>query len=640
MQVLPRQLKDLAGTWAAVRHIPPSRILARLRRLRRTRRLLSKPESILCASLSEDEFNRAIERLQDSRMVSAARRLKELTASTYAYDAGTATVCFRESGDSYTSDDIESIPWNDMKSIPASDVNRCFFIAFVEHACLLSGDAAAHLKSLHSYVSRLAAAAPIAGDRLCIPWQPLTAARRLVNLLCALSLILNCDPSLAHASELEFLIQHLAVLNRIVSCLREDDLAYNHLASQLFALSLYAWVFDSHTNAMAACSRFIACVEEQVGADGMQMERSATYQAHVLGYVEVLRAGRLATELLEDDPIPIDAPIPIEDKLNALADRMRSALAVLTHPDGSIAVLNDAAIGDGPSPLALGISLASRPNGITLLPDAGYARLVAGDFSGVFDAGPSGPDDNPGHAHADFLSLEIVFRKQLLLADPGVATYKSGAERDWTRSASTHNGPAFSGLEPLEFLGPFRIGRRGKAHFLPPLGLDAPVETAGWQDGFDRFGGRVARWVGMWPNEAVMIVDIWNGIEERDAFSSFLIPDSWKIRASDTVNPDPKKLTLTSSRSGDSIYISVINGSLTIDHSAKYFPYGPRTPRKAARITLRPSTGSVNRSAAFVIRPEDSNLRSLPIDSTFTRCEILLAAAIEKHKGKPRGEMA
>lgn len=555
-------------------------------------------------------------------MVFAARRQAELTASAYTYDAGTGTVSFRESGDSYTWDDIESIRWNDMKSIPASDVNRCFFIGFVEHACLLPDDTAAHLKSLHSYVTRLAAAAPIAGDRLCIPWQPLTAARRLVNLLCALSLILERDSSLASAYESGFLIRHLAELNRIVSWLREDDLAYNHLASQLFALSLYAWVFDSHANAMAESLRFIACVEDQVSADGMQMERSATYQAHVLGHIEVLRAGGLTKGLLHD--------APTVERLNALADRMRSALAVLTHPDGSIAVMNDAAIGDGPSPLALGVSVASGPDGVTLLPDAGYARLVAGDFSGVFDAGPSGPDDNPGHAHADFLSLEIVFRQQLLIVDPGVATYKAGAERDWTRSASTHNGPAFSGLEPLEFLGPFRIGRRGKAHFLPPLRLDAPVETAAWQDGFDRFGGRAARWVGLWPNAAIMIVDIWNGLRERDALSSFLIPDTWELDTSNHVKQEFSNLTLTSSLTVHSIHISAFKGSLTVDRSAKYFPYGPRTPLNAARITLRPATGSLNRSAAFVIRLADSNSLSLHIDSTFNRCESLLVAAIEK----------
>jgi hypothetical protein len=263
------------------------------------------------------------------------------------------------------------------------------------------------------------------------------------------------------------------------------------------------------------------------------------------------------------------------------------------------------------------------------MPDAGYARLVAGEFSGVFDAGPSGPDDNPGHAHADFLSLEIVFRKQLLLADPGVATYKSGAERDWTRSASTHNGPTFSGLEPLEFLGPFRIGRRGKAHFLPPLGLDAPVESAGWQDGFDRFGGRVARWVGLWPDAAIMIVDIWNGIEERDAFSSFLIPDSWEFSTPDPANPHLDNRAVTSIKTGGSMYISAINGSLSLDFSAKYFPHGPRVPRNAARITLRPSTGSGNRSAALVIRSADSNSQNPNSDNTFTRCETLLAAAIE-----------
>ncbi len=584
--------------------------------MRRTRRLLSNPESIFRLSLSEPETNRAIEQLQDSRLVNTARRLAELTASTYAYDPGAGVVTFRESGDSYSWNDVNSIPWNDPKRIAPSDVNRCFFLSFVEHASLLPDDAAAHLRSLHSYVRALAAAAAVSGKYLCIPWQPLTAARRLMNLLCALALIVDRDPTLAATSEFTFLLGHLVVLSKIVSYLREDDLAYNHLASQFFALALYAFVFDSRENAFTESARFIDCIEEQLGADGMQMERSATYQAHLLAHLEVLQAGGLLTGSLAD-------------RLNGLADRMRSALAIMTHPNGNIASLNDAAVGDGPPPFALGVLPGPRPDGITSLKDAGYARLVAGDFTGIFDAGPSGPDDNPGHAHADFLSLDLSFAGQLLFADPGVATYKNVPERDWTRSASVHNGPAFAGLEPLEFLGPFRIGRRGKAHFLPDSGSDAPIQTSGWNDGFDHFGGRVARWIGMWPGTAIMIVDVWSGLPERAASSSFLVPDTWDLRIVDAA-----KVSVASRQKEGNLTLSAINGTLSVDFSARYFPYGPRLPHSATRISLTPVTEGSRRSAALAVFPSSANLSGVNFLEIFTRREAALFTATGSLRAK------
>jgi hypothetical protein len=302
---------------------------------------------------------------------------------------------------------------------------------------------------------------------------------------------------------------------------------------------------------------------------------------------------------------------------------MQSALALMTHPGGKIAVLNDAAIGDGPSPLVLGVQPAGPQDGVTVLQEAGFARLVAGGFVGIFDAGPCGSDDNPGHAHADFLSLDLSFSGQQVFADPGVATYKKGAERDWTRSASTHNGPAFAGLEPIEFLGPFRIGRRGRAHFLSCQELDAPVQSCGWLDGLDCFGGRVARWVGMWRDSTVVIVDTWQGLRERAASSSFLVPESWEVR---TISPT--SADLVSRQDGTILAISAISGTITVDYAAKYFPYGPRVPQGAVRIALKPYADEVNRSAGLAIRRWEPNDKPLNVHDIYTRCQAFLSTAV------------
>ena len=126
--------------------------------------------------------------------------------------------------------------------------------------------------------------------------------------------------------------------------------------------------------------------------------------------------------------------------------RMTAALSAMTLADGEIALMNDSWVGEAPKPSDL---IANRALKAGRLPLTGYESLRGGGDSVVFDCGPCGPDKNPGHAHADFLSIEATVAGKRFLVDTGVPTYTAGDLRDAARSAAAHNGPRLLGEEPL-----------------------------------------------------------------------------------------------------------------------------------------------------------------------------------------------
>jgi hypothetical protein len=581
--------RKLRGLGATLRHVPTSRLVARLRREIRTRRLRANPQLMAVSPISPEERKHFVQAVTQPYFIRLAQRAAELTHSSFSFDPIASTLLFKASGDCISLSDIEQVAWTKRGGIPVSDLNRSWFMAFVEQATLLSGNAEDHLAYTSSYIRSLCEVAPIASEILPIPWQPLAAARRLINSLAGLSLVLNADPSLADSEDVSFLIEHTRLLNRIVGYLREDDLGYNHLASEVFAQSLGAYV-SGDTGFQRRLAEFLSVVEDQVAPDGFQMERTATYQTHVLGHLEVVVAGAIA-------------PDSIKGRLESLTERMRGALAIMTHPDGGVAVFKDSAIGDGPSPASLGAWPRKWVDGRVILPDAGYARLQGGSLTAIFNAGQCGPDDNPGHAHADFLAFELSLGESRLVVDPGVATYKAGPERDWTRSAGIHNGPTFIGQEPIEFTGPFRVGRRGRAYFLRDDEIEspAPIFSAGWQDGFDFIGGRVARWIGLWPDSRLVLVDTWRGLPDLEAASKFLVPVPWTL---ERMEPGSIEFGLPGTDCRAS-FIS-LHGKLEIEGETLCFPYGPRKPVRALALSIRAVPHDRERTASLAIIPRAS----------------------------------
>ncbi len=105
---------------------------------------------------------------------------------------------------------------------------------------------------------------------------------------------------------------------------------------------------------------------------------------------------------------------------------MADYLAWVRHPDGKFPLFNDGG-GDGscepesvlmlaPS-LSLHLDVAPRRGGRHFR-DTGIAVWHGDPWTVFYDVGPIGPDYQPGHGHADTLTLETSYRGQRLFVDP------------------------------------------------------------------------------------------------------------------------------------------------------------------------------------------------------------------------------
>ncbi|HEX2255865.1 MAG TPA: alginate lyase family protein [Afifellaceae bacterium] len=229
---------------------------------------------------------------------------------------------------------------------------------------------------------------------------------------------------------------------------------------------------------------------EQVLADGGHFERSPMYHAIVLE--DLLDLVNLARAFPETVPEAMVA------SWRTAAERMRLWLAAMIHPDGDIAIFNDAAFGVAPrrddldayaDRLGLGPAPSVGP-GVTHLEASGYVRVEQEDLMAILDVAPVGPDYQPGHAHADTLSFECSVRGRRLVVNGGTSTYEPGPRRAYERSTAAHSTVEIAGENSSEVWAAFRVARRAR-----PFGLN--VDERGGEvvvrcahDGYRRLRGR------------------------------------------------------------------------------------------------------------------------------------------------------
>lgn len=280
-------------------------------------------------------------------------------------------------------------------------------------------------------------------SRSACGWEPYPVSLRLLNW----SLLYGVryreevkqDPGF-RGKLLESLGQQVGWLERNL----ETHIQANHLLENVAALTCVALVFDGPDRTRLH-DRMIPMLRdqlrEQILPDGMHYERSPMYHLRVLWLLEVLSR-------ISDEEVGRMARQPLA--------AMKRALGCLRHPDGGIALLNDAAIGiyqdswrgeNGPGPWSL--------------PDAGYYgfRNLKGDYL-IADAGAIGPNHQPGHAHADLLGFELSLSGHRAITDSGVGTYKAGKQRSFDRSTAAHSTVEVAGRDSVEVWGGFRVGRR------------------------------------------------------------------------------------------------------------------------------------------------------------------------------------
>ena len=323
-------------------------------------------------------------------------------------------------------------------------------------------------------------------------WEPYPTSLRIVNWTrWALAETID-DPEVlgSLSTQLRWLERHL-----------EHHIAANHLFANAKAL-LYAGLAFGGADGERWLARGAALLEreldEQVLPDGGHYERSPMYHAILVAdLLDLIELGAASPALGPSGTDRSSGP----DRWRSLVARMVRWLATMTHPDGGPAFFNDAALGIAP-PLsalaaraaALGVELPdgagdAAPEPSAFLAPSGYVRLAAGPAALWFDAAPVGPDHQPGHTHADTLSIELSVDGRRVLVNSGTSTYAEGEERRFERSTAAHNTVEIDGEDSSEVWAAFRVARRARPRDVR-VELDRGRASAA-HDGYLRLPGRV-----------------------------------------------------------------------------------------------------------------------------------------------------
>jgi uncharacterized heparinase superfamily protein len=178
-------------------------------------------------------------------------------------------------------------------------------------------------------------------------------------------------------------------------------------------------------------------------------------------------------------------------------------LKAMSHPDGQISFFNDATLGIAPAvedlegymvTLGLLIPTGDKPMAVKgrLLQPSGYGVVEwAASHRLLVDAGPVGPDYQPGHAHADTLSCELSLFGQRVLVNSGISQYGEGPERQRQRSTAAHNTVEVDGEDSSEVWAGFRVARRAKPFGVELSTSEDAVSLSGSHDGYRRLAGDV-----------------------------------------------------------------------------------------------------------------------------------------------------
>jgi len=285
-----------------------------------------------------------------------------------------------------------------------------------------------------------------------VAWDPHPVSLRLSNWIKAYSLF---EPAIgqdtAFAKELRrSLYVHASFLENNL----EYHLLGNHLIENGRALLLAGLFFtDSHADRWQKKGESILWrdLREQFLDDGGHYERSPMYHQIMLNlYREVVSVLQKQGDVV---------PTEVIDRVRA----MQSWLGSVLHPDGQIALLNDAALGIAGDAMCELISTEVASDGFRALSESGY--FVFRDYAAknflIFDCGPLGPDYQPGHGHCDTLSYELSLAGQRFIVDSGVGNYYGDLDwRMYYRSTRAHNTVVIDGAEQSEIWDRFRVARR------------------------------------------------------------------------------------------------------------------------------------------------------------------------------------
>jgi uncharacterized heparinase superfamily protein len=281
-------------------------------------------------------------------------------------------------------------------------------------------------------------------------WDPYPLSRRVANWIMWLQN--GIDDARAVRRIQESLIVQAEWLRQSI----EWHLLGNHILANAKALVLAGVYFDgpwAKRWLQEGLEILHTQLNEQILDDGGHFELSPMYHSLLLeDLLDLVNVSQAYPNLLTADA----------SEGSSIASKMLGWLEQMTHPGGEIGYFNDSVSGMAPELFALQDYAARLSVQAERIPFAasGYFHLQAGSTQVLFDAGPVGPEYQPGHGHCDLLSLEISHVGRLMVANTGVSTYEPGVLRLKERRTAAHNTVRVDGEEQSQVWGSFRVAGR------------------------------------------------------------------------------------------------------------------------------------------------------------------------------------
>ena len=277
---------------------------------------------------------------------------------------------------------------------------------------------------------------------------------------------------------------HLIAQSHLLNRRLEYHLAGNHLLENGFSL-LTAALYFRHKRWFQKATRLIRTeLTKQILADGGHDERSPMYHQILLDrLLDVLLVLQHDSWYHEPSFIAF---------LSQKAAQMLGWLNNMTHPNGDVPLVNDAAFDIAPTTAQLREKAKNvilpknwRVDALPLdLSDSGYRMFRQKRYELFADVGLIGPNQQPGHAHADTFSFVLTVDNLPVIVDNGTSTYQSGKRRSWERSTVSHNTVTLNNKSSSEVWANFRVGRRARVNVVS----DTETVLTARHDGYKKYG--------------------------------------------------------------------------------------------------------------------------------------------------------
>lgn len=575
------RVNDLLRLYHTVKHIPPQRHLDRL--VNRGKRLVYRlwPES------ARRYFLRAAAAKGDSTLELGP--LEAAAARWLALSHGQSASCIFHSSAQLdvTLAGVTYLVDVDAPYLAESPADEGYlwrralgYLAYIAPR-IAAGDAECVepvLRMLRAWASPAAWKAPGIFD---YQWHPYAASHRLANCLLAFGATTSAGRFIDDGEREEY-TRLLALQAAFIRYNPEAELQYNHLAKNYFALALYE-VATTGFVSQSTAKQFSRSIQQQVLPDGCHAELCPMYHNAFLADLLVL--------LELGEPVVGAA---LFELLQATISKMQSAACAMSFTNGQVALFGDSWYGEAPTTEQLLGEVRGLRESRTLS-QAGYVKLCAAPLEVIIDGGPCGPDDNPGHAHDDFMAIEVAIAGRRVIVDYGVESYARGAARTRTRHNTRHNAPVVAGISGLELWDNFRVGRRAKAP-------QRREHTNGIELTFSPLtptGVVLERKVTLAADRSLAIEDTWQNLPTGSAPRlTFLLPqNAWHCDG---------EIRLRDTGSIGENWILTCDGNRTIAEGCFFNHYG--VAEKAWQIDIQPRRMG-NRAQSFVeIRRESGIL--------------------------------